>query len=288
MIPQADLLSKTGQVLPQVIKVFNEWYDNYSTDGKMTREDCAKFVKAVTNARDDIAPDDHRVNFLFSTYDLENLGYCPRDGFVSFYVDATRKPEKKNTVWENLKNMGYRNDLKRLDEPYEFHNIDKTVLPRYKLAHNESFFNTIFYLQDLNENIAKEAFNFLCKITTNPTIYRNILDGRDNWKALLDANNIYKLIYSLQIIESFLEDIEIDFEGVDSFSNEEAILGLDQDGVEALKLKKIEWMENFVRFDGFKHLVEVEKVFFKYQFFEDSLKIYLFELEFFLLFNCEK
>jgi len=257
MIPQADLLSKSGQVVPQVIKVFNEWYDNYSTEGKMTREDCARFVKAVTNARDDIAPDDHRVNFLFNQYDIENSGFCPRDGFVSFYVDCSRKPEKKLTVWENLKNMGYRNDLKRLDEPYEFHNIDKIVLPRYKLSHNENFFNTIFYLQDLNESIAKEAFGFLCKITTNPTIYRNILDGRDNWEMLLDAKNIYKLIYSLQIIESFLEDIEIDFEGVDSFLNEEAILGLDQNNYEEIKQRKIEWMKNFIKYDGFKHLVDV-------------------------------
>jgi len=257
MIPQAELLNKNGQVVPQVIKVFNEWYDTYSTEGKMTREDCAKFVKSVTNARDDIANDDHRVNFLFSTYDVENIGICPREGFVSFYVEATRKPEKKLTVWENLKNMGYRNDLKRLDETYEFHNNEKTVLPRYKLSHNESFFNTIFYLQDLNENIAKEAFGFLCKITTNPTIYKNILDGSNNWEALLDAKNIYKLIYSLQIIESFLEDIEIDFDGVDSFSNEEAILGLNQNDVEVIKEKKIEWMKNFVKFEGFNHLVNV-------------------------------
>ena len=39
---------------------------------------------------------------------------------------------------------------------------------------------------------------------------RGSTNGKDNWKNLLDAKNIYKLIYSLQIIESFLEDIEID------------------------------------------------------------------------------
>lgn len=257
LIPQADLVNKSGQVTPQLNKVFNDWYDQYSTNGRMTREDCAKFVKNVTNARDDIQADDHRVNFLFTTYDIQNESYIPREGFVSFYVECTKKPDKKATVWENLRNMGYRNDLKRLDEPYEFHNIDKTLLPRYNLSHNESFFNTIFYLQDLNENIAKEAFNFLCKITTNPIIYKNILDGSDNWKTLLDSKNIYKLIYSLQIIESFLEDIELDFTGVDSFTNEEAILDMEQNSLEELKQKKIEWMKNFVSKEGFSHLVEV-------------------------------
>ena len=257
LIPQEELLTKNGEVVSKLIHVFNEWYDTYSTNGKMGREDCAKFVKNVTNARDDITPDDHRVNFMFSNYDIKNEGFIPRDGFVLFYVESTKKPDKKLTVWENLRNMGYRNDLKRLDEPYEFHNVDKTILPRFKLSHNENFFNTIFYLQDLNETIAKEAFSFLCKITTNPTIYKNILDGTDNWKSLLDAKNIYKLIYSLQIIESFLEDIEIDFTGVDSFSNEEAILDLDSNGMEEIKTKKIEWMKNFVSKDGFSHLVEV-------------------------------
>jgi ubiquitin carboxyl-terminal hydrolase 34 len=260
MIPQVDFLTKSGQAIPQLVNVFNEWYDYYSTDGKMLREDCARFVKTVTSARDDISIDDHRVNYLFSTYDYENQGYVQRDGFVSFYVEAARKPDKKHIVWENLRNMGYRNDLKRLDQPYELHNVDKNVLPRYNLSHNENFFNAIFKLQDSDENIAKEAFSFLCKITTNPIIYKNILNGKENWKNLLDAKNIYKLIYSLQIIESFLEDIEIDFTGVDSFANEESILNLDSNNLEIEEMKqlKIQWMRNFVSNDGFSHLVEVK------------------------------
>ena len=260
LIPQMELTNKSGQIVPEVVNVFNEWYDNFSTNGKMFREDCARFVKTVTNARDEIAIDDHRVNLL-ETYDLTNEGFIPRNGFVSFYVEAARKPDKKQTVWENLRNMGYRNDLKRLDEPYELHNVDKNVLPRYKLAHNENFFNTIFQLQDSTENIAKEAFGFLCKITTNPLIYRNILNGKDDWKNMLDSKNIYKLIYSLQIIESFLEDIEIDFTGVDSFANEESILDLGKDNVEIEEMKqmKINWMRNFIGKEGFSYLVEVKK-----------------------------
>ena len=135
------------------------------------------------------------------------------------------------------------------------------MLPRYNLAHNEDLFQTIFSLQDFNENIAKEASNFLYLITTNPNIYKQILFGiteteKVDWEQQLDSKNIYKLIYSLQIIESFLEDIEIDSNNVDSFSNEECILDSNQT-IEELKTKKIQWMENFVLKGGFSHLVNI-------------------------------
>lgn len=259
-IPYADLL-KDGELAPGVREIFYSWYDTYSTDGKMTKEDCARFVSVVTNSRDDIPPDDSRVSGLFAVHDPQNKGFIEREGFVSFFVDSTLNPNKKAVVWENLKNMGTRNDLKRLDEPYQTYNTDKTVLPRYRLAHNEEFFDTLFYLQDLDDKIAKEAFDFLCLITTNPLIYEQILqgsDGRTNstWENLLDAKNIYKLIYSLQVIESFLEDVEIDSTNIDSFNEDQSIMMNDTDP-EQMRFKKLEWMRNFVTKGGFSHLAKI-------------------------------
>ncbi len=143
--------------------------------------------------------------------------------------------------------------------------MDPTALPRYILAHDESLFNIIFYLQDLSDEIAKEAFNFLNIITTNPLIYKQIMfSGKDNkeinWESQLDEKNIYKLIYSLQIIESFLEEIEISSEGVDSFSNEESILGKSC-SLEEMKSIKIDWMKNFISQNGFSYLNKIlEKI----------------------------
>jgi len=130
------------------------------------------------------------------------------------------------------------------------------------LANDENFFNIIFYLQDLNKEIAKEAFEFLNVIATNPKIYKQLLFiGKSQedikWESQLDEKNIYKLIYSLQIIESFLEDIEISSEKVESFSNEEVILGMKDISLRELKNLKMEWMRVFIKNNGYSYLISI-------------------------------
>jgi hypothetical protein len=239
LIPQSEL-TNSGNILPEVVSIFNEWFDKFSVNNKMTKELCAKFVSQVTNTKDEIKEDDHRINSLFMLHDKNRDDLLEREEFVAFYTDCATTPSKKKVTWENLRNMGIRNDLKKFEDPYQTYNEDKTILPRYELAYNEDFFNTIFYLQDLSEDIAIEAFNFLEIISTNPNIYKQLLEDSE-WKLLLDERNIYKLIYSLKIIESFIEDIEIEaIEGQRSNSDE---------------MKK--WMKNFVEKEGYMHLVNV-------------------------------
>ena len=142
----------------------------------------------------------------------------------------------------------------------------------------------MFYLQDLNQDIAKEAFEFLNLITTNPNIYKSILfsgkkestkdlndlmkltkeSSKDTspiksikWETQLDEKNIYKLIYSLQIIESFLEDIEISSDNVESFSNEEIILEIKEISIQELKALKMDWMKVFIKNDGYSFLIKI-------------------------------
>lgn len=76
------------------------------------------------------------------------------------------------------------------------------------------------------------------------------------WESQLDDKNIYKLIYSLQIIESFLEDIEISSENIDSFSNEESILG-ETTSLDEIKNRKIDWMKTFISQNGFTYLIKI-------------------------------
>jgi len=84
--------------------------------------------------------------------------------------------------------------------------------------------------------------------------------GKDNkeikWDTQLDEKNIYKLIYSLQIVESFLEDIEISSENIDSFSNEESILGQSY-SLEEIKSIKVDWMKTFISQNGFTYLIKI-------------------------------
>lgn len=230
----------------------------------MQKVDCVRFIKGVTQTKEEITVEDTRIQQLFATYDKSGSGCIEREGFIQFYKDSIFSPTKIKAVWDNLRSMGVRNDLKKMSDPYEYYNEDKTILPRYQLAHNEELFNTIFYLQDLDEAIAKEAFNFLCLISTNPTIYKQVLfaDEKTDWNSLLNETNIYKLIYILQIVESFLEDIELNAVNIDSFSNEESILNNENNFTnEQLTEKKIEWMRSFVEFGGFNKLINVSYCF---------------------------
>jgi CRISPR/Cas system-associated protein Csx1 len=243
-----------GQVIDEVIAIINEWFDKYAINDKLTKEGCAKFVTDVTSSNEPIKEDDHRILGLFAQFDRNRDDMLEREEFVSFYSDCAFQPGKKKIMWENLRNMGIRNDLKKFSDPFNPNNEDKTVLPRYQLAHNEDFFNTLFYLQDLSEDIAKEAFSFLHIISTNPTIFKTLLYNYEesNWNILLNESNIYKLIYSLQIIESFIEDIEIDCNNIDNTRarNTEA-------DNKTERVKKIGWMKDFVEKGGYQHLINV-------------------------------
>lgn len=253
-------LEVNGIPTDQSMAIFNEWYDMFSTDGKMAKTDCVRFIKGVTQTREEVTPDDPRIQQLFMGYDKNNNGIIERDEFLQFYFDCISNPSKRKAVWDNLKSMGVRNDLKKMSDPYSMNNDDKSLLPRYQLAHNEELFNTIFYLQDMKDAIAKEAFNFLLMISTNPTIYKQVLfaDNKTDWSSLLSESNIYKLIYILQIIESFLEDIDINTVNIDGFSNEESILDNETNlTIEQLTDKKIEWMKNFVELGGYEKLYNV-------------------------------
>ena len=248
LIPQAEFMAD-GNPVSEILQIYNEWFTMFSSNEKMSKKDCSLFIRAVTGSREEIGTEDSRIQFLFSTYDRNKDELLEREEFLEFYTECCYKPDRRKVVWENLKTMGIRNDLKKMSEPYQFYVEDKTTLPRYQLAHNEEFFNTIFYLQDLNDEIAKEAFNFLCLICTNPSIYeQNLnLNENSNWNVLLDESNIYKLIYSLQIIESFIEDIEINDENVDYIDSQEN----DRKDI------KFDWMKNFVEKGGYSHLIQI-------------------------------
>lgn len=290
-IPKADLILEEGNINPRLLEILNEWFNEYSdNEEKMTREYCSKFIRDVTNSQENIPTNDYRINFLFETYNLNKESYIPREGFIMFYSESLKSTEKLDTVWDNLSNMGIRNDLRKIGEGLTSKAlVSKHSLARYKLAHNEEFFETIFsLLNNSNKNLAKKAFEFLCIICTNEKIYESILNAKskDEFDELIDKENVYKLVYILQIIESLLEDIEIEKEEVDiyalhevnkeneldlieketngeinyqnNFINKSTNLGFEND---KFSKKKIEWIKNFVENEGFNLILKVKIIF---------------------------
>ena len=286
-ISKVSLVDKSKKKLnPQLIKVLNIIFDKFTTDDKMHKEDCCCFIKEAI--KEDVVPvNDSRVTSLFEAHDKNNLGYITREEFINFYYLCIIHNDKTDVVWKNLNNLGIRNDLKTINEDYhEYISKDKTKLPRYALAHNEEFFNILFKLQDFNnninninnnnnsitsktDNIAKKAFNFISLICTNPVIYNKLKNNANlNWDQIISfnldnnhSNNIYKIIYSLQIIESFLEDIdtEINNETVDNTCLVTTNDNNDNDNnnTNSLnnQLSKETWIKNFLNNKGYEVLI---------------------------------
>lgn len=72
----------------------------------------------------------------------------------------------------------------------------------------------LFDLMEKGENeVAQQAWSLVRTVSTNPQLYRKVLaldrDADFKWEDVLDAHNIHKLLYSLQIIEALLEETSV-------------------------------------------------------------------------------
>ncbi|MCQ2816905.1 MAG: hypothetical protein MJ252_06545, partial [archaeon] len=246
-IPSKEILVN-GVPTEEIIKIFGEWFDKYSENGKMTPTLCGQFVKEVTNSAADIGPNDSRVTELFRERDANNDGLLEKEEFVEFYSDSTKA--KPHLVYENAKCMGYRNDLKKMNEGYFPENTDKSTMPRYQLAIKEDFFSSIFNsFSPIKENINEEEkekiermnmyiFQLINQLVTNPKIYDNILNCKgDNWGEIFHDDNIYKMVYCLEIIEAVMETV---------------IKG-DSDKLEIFQ----EWTKTFITKNGYDYLIKI-------------------------------
>jgi hypothetical protein len=213
-IPKKNL-TENGEPTKETLKMFNEWFDMFSENGKMTLVTCGKFVKAATNSRENIEPSDTRVADLFKEKDSNGDNLLEREEFIDFYVESVKN--KEQIVLENVHAMGYRNDLKKMNEPYYEENTEPEKLPRYQLATNDEFFEAIFnsFLENnsidsiLVDKINLSIFSFINQLVTNPKIYNKIMNyqGTENLSEILNDSNPYKMIYSLEIVEYIIDNL---------------------------------------------------------------------------------
>lgn len=111
-IAKRELSDGKGNPIPEVVKIFEDWFEIYSENGHMTRRTGAMFVKDVINLGYAIQIDDQRVDYFFQTCDKANKGYIIKEDFINFYSDSC--VHKPSVVWDNLEHMGIRNDLKKV------------------------------------------------------------------------------------------------------------------------------------------------------------------------------
>ena len=112
------------------------------------------------------------------------------------------------------------------------------------LSNKSEYFDLLFDLLNLGVNeINVQAWNLLTQIPVNKKLYSNIMkleiNQKDDWNLLMDPQNMYKLLYSLQIINSL-------------------ICSPDTENIEDSELQeRYEWRLKFLNLGGFEHLIKV-------------------------------
>ena len=206
-IERKDILDENGNVIEEVKEIFNEWFNKYSENNKMDISHLKLFIKDVTGSKEEISETDLRIKQLMSHQNEE--GYIERNVFVNFYINSSRG--KKDVVKKNIYTMGYRYNLKKMNQCYYEENTNKENMFRYALGNNTEFVMNLFDLMNL-ENGGLEIFNFLLKLKTNNDIFNEIIniknchDDNINWENILfKKKNFFYLCYVCYIILYFIE-----------------------------------------------------------------------------------
>lgn len=242
-VKKVALVGTDSQLTPAAKKVFGELFNKFAKNERMDPECAASFIMATTGEKS-VTPDDGRITILFDTKFKDKDGLLLADGFAEFYrkniVDG-----REDTVWENIHVHGFRNDLKRLDEVSE-KKINPSTLPRYILSCNPKAFDLLFSIMDNSESSDELTWELISRLSTNELIYNNLLsfesvkdsEGKITWEKLIDKRSTLRLLYCLQIIESFLEEDS-------SKASAEATA------------KKKKWRQGFIEKGGFAYLLDI-------------------------------
>ena len=101
--------------------------------------------------------------------------------------------------------------------------MNEECLPRYILSNSGECFQLLMGIAERGNSESGElAWNLIQKLSTNKKIYDNLLELTPNlelpyrrtkaspiqWGNLIPADSIFNLLYSLEIIDCFMEDVE--------------------------------------------------------------------------------
>ena len=179
----------------------------------MVKETCSKFIKGCTGEEPSVT--DERIATLFKTYDSNNDGKIERSEFLQFYEISSRN--KPDTVRENLRAHNIRNDLKKLSEIQEESSYTNVQMPRYKISKKQEYFDLLLSLLDRHDSSSEESWELIQMLATNELLYKRVLElqtakdpatNKIDWNKFFDSNSLYKLLYTLQIIEAVMEEGE--------------------------------------------------------------------------------
>jgi hypothetical protein len=254
---EKEPLTINGEMNPKLIKIFQDWFKQFTKGSdKMDRTAIAYFINSVTSKTsiNKVTENDKKVtDFLRNWREEDDDEFVLEKGFIQFY-ESSLKNNKDDVVWRNLKAMNIGEDLRRIDVPFEISFIENDKLPRYKLGNNLSFIESLIEKYYKNPNSYSSLIDFLLFLTTNESIYNNVLENLFNdeesakkesfvGKILNDSDkdSYVEQNYIFVIIESILQDLELYLYNKNIDSNDNVILGDDQ---YKIKLEKYEPFDN--------------------------------------------
>eukprot|EP01022_Parablepharisma_sp_SALTPOND_P004330 TRINITY_DN120104_c0_g1_i1.p1 TRINITY_DN120104_c0_g1~~TRINITY_DN120104_c0_g1_i1.p1 ORF type:complete len:1287 (+),score=154.13 TRINITY_DN120104_c0_g1_i1:6286-10146(+) len=201
--------------------VFTEVFERFSKEGKMAPADCANFTRVCLSDRY-IDANDHQVQGLFKEYDKEKKGYLSLEQFLDFYEHAAN--DREETVWNNLKELGYGPDLNRLDMAKPIITTSVAVrdkLPRYLLANNPDYLAFLFSLVstcfmeqqqniELGGEIGSVAWHLVFRLALSEKHLEKVktffLKETVDWNSIFVPSEPYESMYCLFLMQSLIGD----------------------------------------------------------------------------------
>lgn len=90
-------------------------------------------------------------------------------------------------------------------------------MPRLKISKNQQYFDILMSLLDKGAEVSAASWNLIQMLATSPEIYTRVLQLKSaresstssiDWAKFFDANSVYRLLYTLQIVEAVMEEGE--------------------------------------------------------------------------------
>ena len=187
-----------------------------------------------------------RIKEIMVWADADN--FVTREAFINFY-EGTIKNEDIDIARLNLfTKFGYTTDLRvspKAGDPNDIMQLrNVTDMPRYKIANNQKYFDTIYSLPNmLTKSDALKSANVVCSmLCTKMSIIHDVfwLNDRPQGKGpfkwdMIFSDDIHATMYTLEIINSILKN---DSTMADDPSYEEVFLN------------KEDWIERFLKQGG--------------------------------------
>ena len=201
------LTKKFNDVLEFIFKLFS------NNKEIMDKNGVSKFISKVTQKY--YGPDNFKVKDFFRK-NADSKDLIKKKDFLNYYTNKCKDNIGQKLIWDNIKNLNYYPDLTKIKEVESPKKFDIKYNIRFRLSNKKINKNKEYMIYELKEkykkSLEKEIFDLILFLSTNTSIYNNVLDNFNSKNDLKLTNNYDDYIdnmYTLIIIESIFEDIEL-------------------------------------------------------------------------------